>query len=112
MAAIELSKEDTEKVLQAIEIARTTGKIKKGSNEVTKVIERGEAKLVAIAKDADPAEIVMHLPLLGEEKNIKVFQIPSKEDLGAAAGLEVKTVAVAIIQEGDAKKMVKELIEQ
>jgi large subunit ribosomal protein L7Ae len=93
----------------AIETARTTGKIKKGTNEVTKSIERGEAKFVAVAKDAQPAEITMHLPLLCEEKGIPCVIVESKEELGAAAGLEVSTAAVAIVLEGDAKGMIKDL---
>jgi large subunit ribosomal protein L7Ae len=102
----------TEKVLQAIESARTTGKIKKGTNEVTKSVERGTAKLVAIAKDVTPPEVLMHLPLLAKEKNIPLFEVDKKEELGAAAGLPVATSAVAIIQEGDAKNTVKELASQ
>ena len=107
--ARELSKEDADRVLEAIEIAKATGKLKKGTNEVTKAIERGEAKLVAYAKDVTPKEIVMHLPLLCEEKSIPFAEVGTKEELGSAAGLEVPTVAVAIVNEGEAKKLVREL---
>ena len=103
--------ENIEKALEAIEDARTSGKIKKGTNEVTKVIERGTAKLVVIAKDVNPPEITMHIPLLGKEKGIPVVEGAAKEDLGAAAGLEVGTSAVAITEEGDAKAIIKELKE-
>ena len=103
-----MADEQVEKALEAIEVARTSGKIKKGTNEVTKMIERGSAKLVVLAKDINPPEITMHLPLLGKEKGIPVITGASKEDLGAAAGLEVGTSAVAIVEEGDAKKLIKE----
>jgi large subunit ribosomal protein L7Ae len=99
----------TEKALQAVEAARQTGKIKKGTNEVTKAIERGTAKLVVIAKDVSPPEITMHLPLLAKEKGIPCTIVPSKEELGAAAGLSVPTVSIAIIVEGDAKNIIKEI---
>ncbi len=105
----ESSKESIEKAYEAIEIAKKTGKIKKGINEVTKIIERGQAKLVIIAKDTNPQEIIMHIPLLCEEKETKYVIVPSKEDLGAAAGLQVPTSAVAIIQEGDAKDIIKSI---
>lgn len=101
---------NVEKIFEAIEVAKTTGKIRKGVNEVTKSLEKGEAVLVAVAKDVSPAEIMMHIPLLAEEKGIKTFEVPSKEELGAAAGLPVSTGAVAIVKEGDAKDIVKELI--
>lgn len=97
------------KALEAIELARTTGKIKRGTNEVTKAIEKGQAKLVVYAKDINPPEIVMHLPLLSKEKNIPCVQVDSKEELGNAAGLAVPTSAIAIVKEGDAKDIIKEL---
>ena len=103
------SKELMENALQAIEVARATGKIRKGINEVTKAIERAEAKLVVFAKDANPPELTMHLPLLCQEKEIPVVSVASREELGAAAGLDVPTVAVAIVAEGEAKKAIKEI---
>ena len=112
MTGKELSKEDVDKVLEAIEIAKSTGKIKKGTNEVTKSVERGTAKLVAVAKDASPPEIVMHIPILAEEKGVLCLEIPSKEELGASAGIEVPTASVAIVQEGESKKLIKELNER
>ena len=57
----EVPKEIADKAYEAIEIARKSGKIKKGSNEVTKVVERGIAKLVVIAKDVTPPEGIMHI---------------------------------------------------
>lgn len=97
------------KALEAIEIARTSGKIKKGANEATKAIEKGQAKLVAYAADVSPKEIVMHLPLLCKEKNVPCIEVAKKEDLGAAAGLAVATTAVAIVKEGEAKALVEQL---
>ncbi len=100
---------DTEKAYQAVEIARTTGKIKKGTNEVTKQIERGNAKLVVAAKDVNPPEVVMHLPLLCKEKGIPFVEVPSKEELGAAAGIQVSTSAVCIVEPGEAAEIIKGL---
>jgi len=105
----ELSKEILDKAYEAIEVAKATGKITRGSNEVTKQIERGNAKLAVVAKDVTPPEVVMHIPLLCEEKEVLCVQVPSKEELGAAAGLQVPTAAVAITKEGDAKKIIAEL---
>ena len=106
---MDLEKDVQEKVLEAIENARTTGKVKKGTNEVTKAIEKGTAKLVAVAKDISPPEITMHIPLLCKEKSVLYAEVSSKEELGAAAGLEVGTAAVTIVQEGEAKAILKEL---
>ena len=110
--AEELSKDMIENVYEAIEIAKTTGKIRKGTNETTKAIEKGEAKLAVVAKDVTPPEIVMHIPLISEEKCIICVQVPSKEELGAAAGISVGTSSVAIVQEGEAKELIKKISQQ
>lgn len=108
----ELSKELVNSIFEAIEIVRGSGKLKKGVNEVTKVIERGDAKLVVVAGDISPAEITMHLPLLSKEKGIKCVTVDKKEELGVAVGLGVSTAAVAIVKEGDAKELIKKIISQ
>ena len=100
---------DEAKVLDIVEIARTSGKIRKGANEATKAIEKGDAKLVVYAGDVNPKEVIMHLPLLCKEKNIPCIEISKKEDLGAAAGLPVSTAAVAVVKEGEAKSAIESL---
>ena len=106
---VDVSKEIADKALEAIELARSTGKVKKGTNETTKALERGDAKLVVVAKDVTPPEIVMHIPLLAEEKEVICIHVDSREELGAAVGMEVSTSSVAITQEGEAKQLVKEI---
>lgn len=105
----EVPQELAEKALQAVEIARDTGRIRKGTNETTKAVERGQAKLVIIAEDVDPEEIVAHLPPLCEEKEIPYIYVPSKKELGAAAGIEVPAASVAIIEPGKARELVEEI---
>ena len=85
-----------------VEKARKTGKIDKGTNEVTKAIERGVAKAVFYATDVDPKEIVLHLSVIAKEKGIPVIEVDSKQKLGIAAGIPVSTSSVAIIEVGDA----------
>ena len=87
-----------------VEKARKTGKTEKGTNEVTKAIERGMAKAVFYAADVEPKEIVAHLPLLCNEKGIKCVEVDSKSKLGVAVGISVGCSAVAIINAGDAEK--------
>ena len=97
---------NTDQAFEAIEIAKKTGKIKKGANETTKALERGTAKLVVYAKDVQPKEVVMHLPLLSKEKGVPCVEVNSREELGAAAGIGLPTAAVVIIEEGEAKKII------
>tara|TARA_Y100000310_G_scaffold207483_1_gene208022 strand:+ start:1969 stop:2271 length:303 start_codon:yes stop_codon:yes gene_type:complete len=88
-------------VYNLVERARRTGKIEKGTNEVTKAIERGTAKLVAYASDVEPKEIVQHISVLCKEKNIHCFEVDSKQKLGIAVGLPVSASSVAIIEPGE-----------
>lgn len=90
-------------VYEIIEKARKTGKIEKGINEVTKAVERGTAKLVAVASDVSPKEIIQHIPILCKEKGIRCEEVDSKEKLGLAAGLKVPCSSIAVIESGEAE---------
>ena len=96
-------------IYNIIEKAKNTGKIEKGTNEVTKAIERGTAKLVVYASDVEPKEIVQHLPLLCKEKNIPCQEVDSKKKLGIAVGIPVAASSVAVINSGDAEKEIASL---
>ncbi|MGW8181530.1 MAG: 50S ribosomal protein L7Ae, partial [bacterium] len=97
----EVPKEVADAAYEALKIATETGKIRKGTNEATKSIERGKAKLVLIAEDVQPPEIVAHLPLLCEERKATFVYVPTKEGIGAALGISVGSSAAAIEEAGD-----------
>ena len=98
-----------EDALEALEVARDTGRVKKGTNETTKAIERGNADLVFVAEDVSPEEIVMHLPELADEKGIPVVFIETQDDVGHAAGLEVGSAAAAVVDPGEASGDVEDI---
>ncbi|MCD6398557.1 MAG: 50S ribosomal protein L7ae [Candidatus Aenigmarchaeota archaeon] len=98
------------KILEAVELARSTGYIRRGTNEATKAIEKGDVRLVVIAKDVDPPEVVMHLPPLCEEKNIPYVKTSSKDELGRASGIDVRCAAIAIVKAGEAEKVIDEIL--
>ena len=108
----EPTEELQKKALEALEIAKDTGRIKKGINEATKSIERGVARLVVIAEDVEPQEIIMYLPGLCDDKKAPYIFIESKDNLGKAVGIERPTAAVAIIVDGKAKDLVDDLVEK
>lgn len=101
-----------EKVYKTVNVAAQTGRVKRGTNETTKAVDRGLAKLVVIAENVDPPEIVAHLPLLCDEKKIPYVYVPDKKRLGEAAGIEVQAASVAIIDPGEASGMLGEIIAQ
>jgi len=109
---VDVPKEVSDKVLQLLEEIKSSGKLRKGTNETTKSVERGEAKLVVVASDTNPKEIVMHLPILCEEKKIPYVEVPTKTELGAAAGLPVGTSAIAVAEPGEAGKKLSAMVEQ
>lgn len=97
---------------EALETANNTGKVAKGTNEVTKLIERGDAELVVIAEDVQPEEIVAHIPVLADEKEIPYIYLPTKEQVGGATGLTVGTASACIVDAGDAKSAIDEIVEK
>ena len=96
-------------VYNLIEKARKTGKIEKGTNEVTKAIERGTAKFVAYCSDVEPKEIVQHIPILCKEKKIPCQEVDNKEKLGIVAGLPVAASSVAVIEAGEVSSEIASL---
>ena len=101
-----------EDAIAALEVARDTGTVKKGTNETTKAIERGNAQLVVIAEDVQPEEIVMHLPELADEKGVPFVFVAAQDDVGHAAGLEVGSAAAAIVDPGEAREAVEDIAEK
>lgn len=108
----EVPKNVAESVYDALEAVRGSGSIKKGVNEATKAVERGTAKLVVIAEDVSPPEIVMHIPVLCKEKKIPYISVPNKQELGKAVGIEVSTAAVAVQEAGKGKKEIEDIVKK
>ena len=97
-------------IYEALRVASETGKVKKGTNEATKAIERGVSKLIIIAEDVEPPEVVAHLPILCEERGTAYVFVPSKQELGQALGIEVTSAAAAILDSGDAQHIINEVV--
>ena len=97
-------------ILEAVRVAVQTGKVRKGTNEATKAIERGISKLIVIAEDVEPPEVVAHLPLICEEQNAAYAFVPDKHELGKALGIDVTSAATAILDAGDAQHIIDEVI--
>ncbi len=108
----EVPKEVVEAAYEALKVARETGKTRKGTNETTKTIERGKAKLVLIAENVTPPEVVAHLPLLCDERKAPYVYVPDKAAIGEALGMTVGSAAAAIEETGDAEKLVAEIVEK
>jgi large subunit ribosomal protein L7Ae len=106
----EAPKEIVDAAYEALSIASKSGVVRKGTNEATKAVERAQAKLVVIAEDVDPPEVIAHLPLLSDERKIPYVFVPSKDKLGSAVGIDVPCASACIVKEGEATGLVKEII--
>jgi large subunit ribosomal protein L7Ae len=105
----ETPKELSDKAYTLAEMARDGGKIKKGTNEVTKAVERGAAAMVIMAVDVEPPEILAHMPALCDERKVPYVYVPSKVELGAAIGLDKPTASIAIVDVGKGKAVCEEI---
>ncbi|HMK94398.1 MAG TPA: 50S ribosomal protein L7Ae [Candidatus Limnocylindrales bacterium] len=106
----EVPKEIVDAAYEALSIASKSGVVKKGTNEATKAVERSQAKLVVIAEDVDPPEVIAHLPLLCDERKIPYVFVPDKNKLGSAVGIDVPCAAACILREGEATGLIKEIV--
>ncbi len=106
----EMPEELISPIYEAIRVANESGKVRKGTNEATKAIERGISKLVIIAEDVEPPEVVAHLPILCEEQGAAYAFVPSKQELGKALGIDITSAAAAILDSGDAQHIVDQVV--
>ena len=91
--------EVSDKIYEMIQ-SNSNGRIKKGSNEVTKTAERGTAQFIVLAEDVNPPELLAHIPLICAEKGIPYGYVPSQEFLAKEAGMPggVKTASLALLE--------------
>ena len=106
----EVSSDVVSKTYEALQLAKQSGTVRKGANEVTKSVERGLASLVVIAEDVEPEEVVIHLPSLCEQKKIPYSYVPSKADLGKSIGMNVPCTAIAVENAGTASQAIKDIV--
>ncbi len=88
---------------------RETGTIAKGILETTRSLEKRIAKLVVIAKNVKPKNLISHLPNLCRYKNIPFIWISSKEKLGKLLGLEIPCSSCVVVNEGEAQDLIVKL---
>ena len=83
-------------ILDLVQQAANYKQLKKGANEATKTLNRGISEFVVLAADAEPLEILLHLPLLCEDKNVPYIFVPSKVALGRACGVSRPVISCSV----------------
>ncbi|MDA4130695.1 MAG: 50S ribosomal protein L7Ae [Thaumarchaeota archaeon] len=105
-------KEISDAAYEALRQAKQTGKIRKGTNETTKAIERGVAKLVIIAEDVEPPEVVAHLPIICDERSVPYVFVPTRASMGPALGIDVGAASACIVESGDAQPLIDQVVSE
>ncbi|KAJ1461938.1 50S ribosomal protein L30e-like protein [Pelagophyceae sp. CCMP2097] len=83
-------------ILDLVQQACNYKQLKKGANEATKSLNRGIAEFIVLAADAEPLEILLHLPLLCEDKNVPYVFVASKLALGRACGVSRPVISCSV----------------
>lgn len=95
----------TKKILDLVQQGVNYKQLRKGANEATKTLNRGICEFIVMAADTEPLEILLHLPLLCEDKNVPYVFVRSKEALGRACGVSRPVIACSVtINEGSQLK--------
>ena len=105
------------RILDLVQQSCNYKQLKKGANEATKTLNRGISEFVVLAADAEPLEILLHLPLLCEDKNVPYVFVPTKIALGRACGVSRPVIACSVTsneasQLKDSIQKIKDQIEQ
>ncbi len=106
----ETPKELAGKIAETLQLAKESGTVRKGANEVTKSVERGLASFVVLAEDVEPEEVVMHIPTICGQKKVPFGYIATKLELGRAIGMNVPCAAAAIEKPGGSEHLMKDVI--
>ncbi|KAK4265216.1 hypothetical protein QN277_026299 [Acacia crassicarpa] len=85
-------------ILDLVQQAANYKLLKKGANEATKTLNRGISEFIVMAADAEPLEILLHLPLLAEDKNVPYVFVPSMQALGRACGVTRSVISCSVLR--------------
>ena len=93
----------TNTILDLVQQASHYKQLRKGANEATKTLNRGISEFIVMAADTDPIEILLHLPLLCEDKNVPYVFVPSKQALGRACEVTRPVIAISVTTNPDSE---------
>lgn len=86
--------------------------VRNGLKDVQTRIRKGETGIVIFAGDVYPEDIMCHLPIVCEDKNIPYVYVPSRKDLGGALGVKRGSLMVLVRENGEYKDQYDELYQE
>jgi len=99
------SKKSTKKVHKLVKKAAQAKVVRRGVKEVVKALRKGEKGFCVIAGDISPIDVISHLPIMCEDRQVPYIYVPSKQDLGAAASTKRPTSCILISPKSDFGEM-------
>ncbi|XP_057339917.1 H/ACA ribonucleoprotein complex subunit 2-like protein [Microplitis mediator] len=85
--------------------------LRNGLKDVQKHLRKGEKGIVIFAGDVFPIEIMCHLPIVCEDKEIPYCFVPSRQDIGTAMGVKRGSLMVLIKEHAEYKDIYDEVKE-
>merc|ERR1712160_32382 len=82
--------------------------IHRGVKETVKAVRKGKTGIVVIAADISPIDVLSHLPILCEDKNVPYIYVKSRAEVGEACKTKRPTSCVLIMSPSKESKKVKE----
>ncbi|XP_071426328.1 H/ACA ribonucleoprotein complex subunit 2 [Pithys albifrons albifrons] len=106
------SRKLTRKLYKCIRKAAKHKQIRRGVKEVQKFINKGEKGIAVLAGDTLPIDVYCHIPIMCEDRNLPYAYVPSKSDLGAAAGSKRPTCVIMIKPHEEYQEAYDECLEE
>jgi H/ACA ribonucleoprotein complex subunit 2 len=98
-------KKTTKKIHKLVKKASQAKFVRRGVKEVVKALRKGSKGFCIIAGDISPIDVVVHLPIMCEDRRIPYFYVPSKLDLGAAASTKRPTSCILVTPKDNFSEM-------
>jgi len=84
------------KLIKLIKKSMKDKLVARGVKETVKAVRKGTKGLVIIAADISPIDVLCHLPILCEDKNIAYIYVKSRAEIGEACKTKRPTSCVLV----------------
>eukprot|EP00339_Tiarina_fusa_P028377 CAMPEP_0117047848 /NCGR_PEP_ID=MMETSP0472-20121206/33051_1 /TAXON_ID=693140 ORGANISM="Tiarina fusus, Strain LIS" /NCGR_SAMPLE_ID=MMETSP0472 /ASSEMBLY_ACC=CAM_ASM_000603 /LENGTH=130 /DNA_ID=CAMNT_0004760673 /DNA_START=9 /DNA_END=401 /DNA_ORIENTATION=+ len=88
------------RLLKLVKTASKEKQVRRGVKEVVKALKKSEKGLCIIAGDISPIDVISHIPVMCEDRNITYVYVPSKEALGTA-GQTKRPTSVMLVKKSE-----------
>ena len=98
----------TKKLLKLTKKGMREKLVKRGVKETVKAVRKGAKGIVIIAADISPIDVLSHLPILCEDKQVPYMYVRSRAEIGEACKTKRPTSCVMICKPEKSQESVTE----